>query len=329
MNAETALRSRTAALTLILGAALVAAFPSAARAATLTQHVYGTGGIGLYLHPGAPTLASATSPNLMADGTEFDVSCYAAGDDVLGDTIWDFGTNATTGEAGYAADYYIDTPVTQGQEAAQLAAMGVPACGPPALAPASVPLAPLVAFDRSATSNWAVANLATPESFPNDDCTWFVSQALWAGGLPQSPAWTGDSWDWNLVASNYHYPGPTRDAAQANDLVNYLTAAGLATRIPITWSDNTASGAQPGDIIAYHWNSNEPDPQQVDHLALVSAIDGNGFPTVVQHSPAVQRFWSWDQGDAGRAAGWIQNVDRPDGADPTAWLIHINALPTY
>jgi hypothetical protein len=44
----------------------------------LAEHVYDAGGPGLYLHPDSPMLASSTS-EVMPDGTEIDVSCYAIG----------------------------------------------------------------------------------------------------------------------------------------------------------------------------------------------------------------------------------------------------------
>jgi hypothetical protein len=313
---------------------------SPAHADTLAQHVYGTSGQGLYLHPDSPTIASATS-EIMPDGTEFDLSCFAPGDNVFGDDIWDYGTDVSTGATGYAADEFIDTPVTIGQEAAQLSALGLPECGNAADQPNTPPSndgPPVddsfnpsvpVSYDRNAAVQFAFDNVNTPPSFPDDDCTWYVSQALWAGGLPQSDAWTGSSWDPTLQAGRSHYPGPTVDAAQANDLVNYLVSTGLASRTQITWSDNTAAGAEPGDIIAYHWNGNEP-ADQVDHLAFVTNLNSDGYPDVTQHTPAVYRYWSWDQGSTSHSAGWIQYVDRlPNGQDPTAWLIHINAGPTF
>jgi surface antigen len=320
-----------------LAVVLFGGVQSARADVVLAQHVYNTDGLGLYLHPDSPTLDSATS-ELMPDGTEFDLSCYAVGDDVLGDSAWDYGTDASTGASGYAADYYVDTPVTEGNEASQLDALGLPACGsstPSGASDSTSSASPTgdgtytpVSYDRYAAVQLARDNVDTPPSFPDDDCTWYVSQALWAGGLPQSDLWTGNSWNWSLQAARSHYPGPTVDAAQANDLVDYLVTTGIATRIPISWSDNTAANAQPGDIIAYHWNTGEPS-DQIDHLAFVTDLNSDGYPDVSQHTPAVTRYWSWDPGGDGRPAGWIQNVDRPDGQDPGVWLIHINDRPTF
>lgn len=117
----------TAAAAGLLGTGFVAASPAGADT-TLAQHVYNTSGEGLWLHPDSTSLTSTLS-DLMADGTEFDVTCWVTGDDVNGDSVWDFGTNTATGSTGYAADYYIDTNTTQGSEGDQLTAQGVPQCG--------------------------------------------------------------------------------------------------------------------------------------------------------------------------------------------------------
>jgi hypothetical protein len=329
--------------TVLVGMALVATATGAdlqfatgvANADTqLTQHVYNTYGEGLRLHPSGPGINSPTSIT-MPDGTTFVITCDVASDDVNGDNIWDYGTDTDTGQTGYAADYYIDTNVTQGQEAAQLAAQGVPTCGqssasnqPTMVNPQSgtgsggIPIPP-VSFDRAGATAWASANVYAPQRY-GDDCTWFVSQALWAGGLPQSSDWTDHTWNLFDQAARSQYPGPSQTAAEADYLVKYLVGNGYATITQIDWTDNTAAGAQPGDLIAYHWNDWE-QPTVVDHLAIVDHLNADGYPVIDQHSPEHQRYWSWDPDHH----GWIQQVDRPlnpQGArvDPTAWLIHIH-----
>lgn len=92
------------------------------------SHVSNTDGEGLYLHEDSPTIGSSTYYT-MPDGTEFDISCWSPGDDVEGDVVWEYGEDMQTGDSGYAADKFLDTPVTMGQEEAQLSAMGVPQCG--------------------------------------------------------------------------------------------------------------------------------------------------------------------------------------------------------
>lgn len=312
--------------------------PVVAHADTVAQHVHGTGGLGLYLHPDAPGLTSPVASQVMADGDEFDVDCFTTSDAVLGDIAWLHGTDAATGTTGYAADAYLDTDDHPGTEPADLTSLGIAACDQqPSGDQGAAPSGPVtteptgseaVTFDRSAAAAFAVSNVDNPPSFPDDDCTWFASQALWAGGLPQTPEWEGASWDWGQLASKRHLPGPTKTAAQAQMLVDYLTSHALATRVPVAWSDNTAGGAQPGDLIAYHWNPGEP-ADQIDHLAVVSDMNADGFPNIAQHTPARHRYWSYDPGDTQHAPGWIQDVDRVDGQDPGVWLIHINTGPSY
>ena len=242
-----------------------------------------------------------------ARGTVVSFSCYLQGNAVTGpwgtETIWD-----RLDSGGYVADAWIYTK-SNGPVVPQCSTAPGPASGSPGQEN----------YNRGAAESWAWAHLNSAPKF-TDDCTWYVSQALWAGGLPQSSLWTGKSYDWSLQASRAMYPGPTKDAADANDLVNYLVSNGLASRVAISWSDNTASGAMPGDIIAYHWNTGEAS-NQVDHLAFVYNLNAQGYPDVVQHSKAEYRYWSWDPSKN----GWIQQVDKVNGKDPGVWLIHINS----
>ena len=308
--------------------------------APLVQHVYRTGGQGLFLHATGPGISTPRSA-LLRDGTEVRISCVASSDPVGGDAAWDFISVPTTGATGYVADYFVDTNIPDANAVSDLNTLGVPTCGAasPAVpqaqptlparsnpAPVVIPVPP-VPYNRGAAAAFADSHLKTPERFSGDDCTWYISQALWAGGLPKSDTWTDSSWELFLQAAKKRFPGATKDAVQADYLVNYLVGNGYATRTPINWADNTAGRAQRGDIIAYHWNDNE-NPYRVDHLAIVSSLNANGYPSVDQHSPAVNRFWSWDQGGQGQKAGWIQNLDRPKQSgvaqDPGVWLIHIN-----
>lgn len=101
------------------------ATPSAGAATTYS--VYNTSGDGLWLHPDSSNIYSAVS-DLMPDGTGFDITCWTYGDDVNGDNVWDYGTNESSGNSGYAADFHINTPVHQAQEGPELTALGIPNC---------------------------------------------------------------------------------------------------------------------------------------------------------------------------------------------------------
>jgi hypothetical protein len=184
---------------------------------------------------------------------------------------------------------------------------------------------------------WAVANWSKPPRFLDDDCTWFVSQALWAGGMPKDDLWTSAEWDISELAIKslhstkgpFAYPGPSRTAATADLLVNYLVNTNQATRTKIRWSDNTAGGAKIGDIIAYHWNKvgtgpgEDRYPWTIDHVSLVTAFSGT-YPLVTQHTDAQHdRGWSWSLDANQGKGGWIQ-YSFPPGITPVAYLIHIH-----
>ncbi len=176
-------------------------------------------------------------------------------------------------------------------------------------------------YDAVGAASWAQSNAETlPDRFPAD-CTWFVSQALWIGGLPQSSEWQESTWNILDVASKADFPGPTKAAVNADYFKNYIVNSGLATIEEITWSDNTAGGARVGDVIAYDWNPPGPDGI-VDHLAIVVSLNSEGYPTIAQHSPArADRYWSWDlsEGD------WIEFSNQHGENRPRVYLIHITS----
>jgi hypothetical protein len=175
-------------------------------------------------------------------------------------------------------------------------------------------------YDGFGACMWAVNNWDAAPRFL-DDCTWFVSQALWEGDLPKSAEWTSASWDPSILAVRdygsdkgpFAYPGPTKDSAYAPALVDYLVSHGLATEHTIRWSDNTAGGARIGDVIAYSWNN--PSDGVIDHVAIVTGFNGT-YPLVSQHTERrLNRGWSWDPS----AGNWIQ-YSHPGSV---AFLIHI------
>lgn len=145
-------------------------------------------------------------------------------------------------------------------------------------------------YDGSAAASWAMANYEIPERFQNGDCAWFLSQALRAGGLPESAEWTTPG-----------YLDPPAAATLADGLYNYLVDNGKGIPRPIAWSDLTASGAEIGDVIAYDWDG--PADGVIDHLAIVTTLNGTGEPSVTQHTPAqLNRYWSWSE----TANNWVE-----------------------
>jgi surface antigen len=102
------------------------AAPSPA-AVTYPHHVYHTcanGACGLRLHA-APSISS-TVTGVLGDGAEVDIVCQTTGDGVSGadgssSPVWDYLSNGS-----YAADYYIDTPGSNGAFSPP-----IPLCGSP------------------------------------------------------------------------------------------------------------------------------------------------------------------------------------------------------
>lgn len=121
----------------------------------------------------------------MPEGAQFDVDCFVPGGDVVnGNAVWLEGTY--NGQHGAAADYYIDTHWNTTQD---LINQGIEHCGTEA-APQSQPEQPGQSYDdppgydRRKAANWALAHAQDVQPTENL-CTWFVSQALLAGGIKE------------------------------------------------------------------------------------------------------------------------------------------------
>lgn len=83
--------------------------------------------------------------------------------------------------------------------------------------------------------------------FYHTDCANFVSQALYAGGLPTDSTWYAGSTAWKRVS----------------ELCTYMTGKGYWSRIPYT---NVAVG----DILRF-------DPSEASHIVMITAFDGVSF----------------------------------------------------
>ncbi|SHT79480.1 Putative amidase domain [Mycobacteroides abscessus subsp. abscessus] len=158
------------------------------------------------------------------------------------------------------------------------------------------------AFQRSQTVQAAIKWINFPYVIPWSDCTYYVSSALWDGGMKSTADWTPKTSDPSKVASSkLMNPGPSKIAANADMFKNYMVKTGRATIREVKWSDNTAGGAQLADVIAYDWDNGADGV--VDHLAMVTSFTADGYPQVSQHSPTrLNRGWSYDP-DAGK---WIE-----------------------
>lgn len=238
------------------------------------------------------------------------LQCYAWGDAVgpYSDTLWYLTNNVTreTYNGGKVNQGYLNAHYVNDGQNANVVAAGVPECvngAPPVVAPP----APGQRYNRAVAQAWARVHVGDPELIKNGDCTWFVSQALWAGGLPQSSTWA-------RVSPNPIDRGqPTSTAKFSDQLPRYLASQKLAEISIISWTDNTAHGAQVGDIIAYDWDGVANGTY--DHLAIVTGFSET-YPLVSQHTTARwNRGWSWDPS----ANNWIEYSHRGSAA----YLIHI------
>jgi hypothetical protein len=77
-------------------------------------------------------------------------------------------------------------------------------------------------YDRSKAASYALRHFDDPERFREEDCTWFVSNALWAGGMHTTDKWTTNSRDWGALASKGDIVrgGPTKTTTNPEYLKN-------------------------------------------------------------------------------------------------------------
>ena len=123
----------------------------------------------------------------------------------------------------------------------------------------------------------------------SDDCTNFVSQALWQGGghpfagSPNNLVYNNDGQWWVGTGGSLTY-GSTRTFSWsvADDLDRYLNGAdpGSSTneyQLPPQQGTYSPNDIVAGDPIFYHWNVNQPGP--LNHAAIQVGIgtDPNGW----------------------------------------------------
>ncbi len=302
---------------------VVAEATSAEADADSIHHVYHTGSDGLWLHPNTPKIQSDKSM-VMPEGSEFAITCFSLGDDVQGDNVWQFGKDVATGQQGYAADFYLDTKVTKGNEASQLLSQGEPQCGgeqqstPTELQPAQS-VQPFLSFDRNAVARWALHH--AEDTPPNDgSCTIFISRALWNGGAPQTAEWNS-----NPTVTKHGIRQGSDAAWASQNFVDYMRTQSYAEVEPLghmSSTNNNVPDAKLGDIIGYDWD----DDGSIDHLDVVTGFsaDNPQYPRVSGWSEKGdealtynQRGWTW----SAVHNTWLQN--EPGQANMTAELVHI------
>lgn len=288
---------RFLAMCMALAACLAAAVCMAPRAAAGQRFTIAyTGGIGVYPRSG-PSMSSQHVGAALPEGSSVEVACELEGELVDNNTtpatkIWERlsdGTHIPNAYINSGADGW--TP-------------GVPRCDQAATTSSPSPSAsPSSRYDAAASVAWAKEHYTDPARFKSNrgDCTWFVSQALWNGGMPKSDDWTDISGDLTKIPNplDYGWRGVTLAGRYAPALRNYLVKAKLAEERQISWSDNTAAGASVGDLITYDFEGDG----ELDHFAIVSSLNESGFPSVTEHGKA-NRYWSWSEFSA--PAGWFE-----------------------
>lgn len=239
-----------------------------ANAAGTTFVVTQTGGIGVSLRD-APREGARTGVG-PSEGEIVTSVCQILDGDPMGsfeNRVWHF-VQSAHGDT-WIPDTYLNTP-----NVANEATPGVPLCGMSSTAPAFITDGTAAPLDRNAAASWALANAEVEQPFPAA-CTWFVSNALWAGGLQRTTAWTDEGPERGVLQRR---PG-TPTATAVAGLVDYLRGAYPAsTYNDIGFADNAVPDAQVGDIIAYDWEGDKT----LDHLAFVVAIADGNYPEVAE-----------------------------------------------
>ncbi|HEV3310273.1 MAG TPA: amidase domain-containing protein [Chloroflexota bacterium] len=301
--------------------------------------VSGTSGEGVFIRPEPNT--SQPALGWMPEGASPEYNCFTHGEMIGTVSVW---FNVTyNGVTGYYASFYDNSSYKN--DAELTAKYGVPACGsappvpptesppetPPTEAPgAHVPVsespsnqAPLgVSFNRTAAVAWATKNAKDKPPYESS-CTWFVSKALWAGGLPQTAAWTsagGHGHPWS------HRPGSVDAWAVPNFVQYILSTYPHSTFTEISLTGNKVPAAEPGDVIAYDWEGKSTinNFTNLKHLALVVSISPGQYPDVAEWSiyngtqptPYVSRGWTWSE----KTHKWLQK----EYPGMKAFLLHID-----
>lgn len=250
-------------------------------------------GIGIFPRT-TPSMSAAQAGGAISDGTSVQITCETTGEPVSNgtstSTIWE-----KLSDGSYIPNAFVNTGVDGWTP-------GVPRCDNKYAESWKDP----GRFYRNAAANWALDNVNAPPSY-EQDCTYFVSSALWKGDMPWEVEWNP------APLSDSNWPHRPRAAINAQSFVDFFRSRpDLGVVSDLKWAENRLPGALLGDVIAYDWQ----DDGEIDHLAIITAFNLDGYPFVTQHTSAQKnRFWSWDSS----GGDWIENT-LPKAR---AYLIHI------
>jgi len=151
-----------------------------------------------------------------------------------------------------------------------------------------------IQYNRQLAVNYANVwwNKANPDYEHYDvDCTNFVSQCLFAGGIPMNYTGKRETGWWYEGYEN----GRERWSfswAVANSLQLYMQSSHTGLRVETV---DSARKLALGDIISYDWDGNT----QYQHTAIVTGFDPSGEPLVNAHTnDSRNRYWDYKDSHA-------------------------------
>jgi cell wall-associated NlpC family hydrolase len=145
----------------------------------------------------------------------------------------------------------------------------------------AMPASAATTYNRAAAvqyadTYWNNYNSAYPSfATKGGDCTNFVSQALYAGGVPMhtSPQYSGSA-VWYMLQSrkkSYSYSVSWINVMSNMAFLQSLGATKIADVTGAAPGQLVSDGnAQPGDVVLYDWNSDGT----FDHESIITATDG-------------------------------------------------------
>lgn len=278
------------------------------------------------------------------NGDQVQLICGAFGDAVgpFNDTAWSYVNNLSRSVgSGWVDEHFINDGAPDNAFVS-----GEPMCGPetPGISGsrsgggsgsggngggANPPPGPAgVSFNRSAAVAWAEAHAKDTPPY-HSACTWFVSQALWAGGLPQSSTWNG----YDKHRSSIRNLQGTLTAWTTPLFVSYIKQIfphSTFTRLDLRKGHTDVPAAEPGDVILYDWNgkSTTRNWSGLDHAALViDDAKGSQYPEVAEWG--ADDFLWWGGAVKYKKRGWTWSVVshkwlQEEHRNMRAFLLHID-----
>lgn len=311
-----------------VAAGLIVASAAAAEADSPREdHVYSivnTDGAGAWLH-GDPGLGDEDDlVRVMPEGMSFDADCYVLDTPIgpNGNEIWLHGTDET-GATGYFTDHYSDSEWSN-RTGNTLLSQGLPFCDEATTEDSGLSSDEMIyslPYDPTRATNWALTH-ATDTPPYDASCTWFVSNALWAGGLEKTTEWTDEGSHGTLL----HRPG-TRAAWSVESFARYILdeypGASVTTLEPDTFKANKVANADVGDVMMYDWEGDG----EIDHASMITNIAEGQYPEVS----------GWSEGSDGSQSvdyvrrGWTYSEVRDEWLqekypNATAYLIDLTTV---